>query len=385
MTKTMVGLMLACGVAAVVPRGAVAGALPQPKCAAAKQKAASKEEAGELTCYSKAATKPPLSTDCITKATAKFAPAFTKADAKGACVGDPGIVGGTVDTCVQHLVDLLPVSTGSEKCIAAKLKAGGKAGAAKLGCFSKVVGKGSHCSVTLKQICLMDADCPSGETCILALCPTGESSCDSLNTCLQKATDKLGTALTKADAKGACTGDATDVGATVDNSCVTPVASGLPGLKPGCGNGIIEPNLGETCDDGNTLDGDSCPSTCHVDPCVPVAGTLAASVTYAGPAGTIISGLGVFVDYPEGKVTSPSVTAGFNVSQTDTQYGYGFNDEALKLGGLPKPFIHVTFQQLCQGASAATAADFKCTVTDASDDVGNVVPANQVTCQVTIP
>jgi len=30
--------------------------------------------------------------------------------------------------------------------------------------------------------------------------------------------------------------------------------------QPGCGNTVQE--LGETCDDGNTLDGDTCPSTC---------------------------------------------------------------------------------------------------------------------------
>jgi cysteine-rich repeat protein len=182
-----------------------------------------------------------------------------------------------------------------------------------------------------------------------------------------------------------CTADCRAVGeCTVTRAqCLTNADCGGPAGQTCCGNGIIE--SGETCDDGNTVDGDSCPASCHVDPCVPVPGTLAASVRYTGPAGTIISGLGFFVDYPAGKVTSPAVTGAFGVSQTDTQYGYGFNDEALKLGGLPATFLHVTFQQLCQGAAPATAADFTCTVNDASDDAGNVVPASQVTCTVTVP
>jgi len=31
-----------------------------------------------------------------------------------------------------------------------------------------------------------------------------------------------------------------------------------------CGNGIID--VGETCDDGNTIDGDGCSSTCQSGP-----------------------------------------------------------------------------------------------------------------------
>jgi hypothetical protein len=185
-----------------------------------------------------------------------------------------------------------------------------------------------------------------------------------------------------------CTADCRQVGECTGSKaqCLTSAdCSGSPAGQTCCGNKITE--SGETCDDGPTNGGpaDACPASCHVDPCVPVAGTLSASVQYTGPAGVIISGLGLFVDYPEGKVTSPAVAGGFNVSQTDTQVGWGFNDEALKLGGLPKTFLHVTFQQLCQGAAPATASDFTCTVNDASDDGGNVVPASQVTCAVTIP
>lgn len=39
---------------------------------------------------------------------------------------------------------------------------------------------------------------------------------------------------------------------------------------PSCGNGVVDP--GEECDDGNTLDGDCCSSTCEIEslPCVPL-------------------------------------------------------------------------------------------------------------------
>jgi cysteine-rich repeat protein len=33
-----------------------------------------------------------------------------------------------------------------------------------------------------------------------------------------------------------------------------------------CGDGLVQFGLGETCDDGNTVSGDGCDSTCHVEP-----------------------------------------------------------------------------------------------------------------------
>jgi cysteine-rich repeat protein len=41
----------------------------------------------------------------------------------------------------------------------------------------------------------------------------------------------------------------------------------LPSAKnPVCGDGVVEPLAGEQCDDGNTLDGDGCSSTCQIEP-----------------------------------------------------------------------------------------------------------------------
>jgi hypothetical protein len=105
-------------------------------------------------------------------------------------------------------------------------------------------------------------------------------------------------------------------------------------------------------------------------------------VTYTTPAGTTISGLGFFVGYPEGKITAPVATPGFGVSMNLNDRLYGFSVEAVKVGGLPATLASVSFLT-CDGA--ATAADFTCTVTDASDDLGNVVDRSTLSCAVTVP
>jgi cysteine-rich repeat protein len=47
--------------------------------------------------------------------------------------------------------------------------------------------------------------------------------------------------------------------------CADPVCASLPACQPRCGNGKVE--AGETCDDGNTVDGDGCDSNCTVTAC----------------------------------------------------------------------------------------------------------------------
>lgn len=39
------------------------------------------------------------------------------------------------------------------------------------------------------------------------------------------------------------------------------------GPNPRCGNGILETNRGEECDDGNTDSGDGCSATCTIEVC----------------------------------------------------------------------------------------------------------------------
>jgi cysteine-rich repeat protein len=356
MMKALVMPVLLCGLIAAAPQRATAATDPLFKCASSKVKAASKKEQGKFNCLSKNAAKPDPTAlgECLAKVESKFDPSFVKADSKGACTGRSVDVESTVDLCIDNTAALIPGAMGSEKCTSSKLKAVGKGSSGQLKCYSKAVSKRG-----------LDVD-PA---------------------CLQKASDGVTTAFGKADKKGACPGDPAAVNAQVSSGCVLPVAGELPPKAPGCGNGIVEgfPPFNETCDDGNTVDGDSCPASCHVDSCTAVpASSFGAHVTYAGPGGTTISGLGYFVDYPEGKITNPSATAPFGVSNDVNQLGYGFTVEAVKLGGLPSPLLTLTFQT-CQGAPAATATDFTCKVTDASDDLGNVVDPNTVTCTVTVP
>ena len=128
------------------------------------------------------------------------------------------------------------------------------------------------------------------------------------------------------------------------------------------------------------------PATCFIASCTAVpASSFGIHVTYTHPGGTTISGLGFFVDYPEGKITAATkASPPFGVSVDLNDLVYAFSVEALKLGGLPATLTPVTFQT-CNGAAAPTAGDFTCTVTDASDDLGNVVDPTTLSCAVTIP
>ena len=193
-----------------------------------------------------------------------------------------------------------------------------------------------------------------------------------------------------------CTAQCRSVGTCTQGGSQCVANADCGGTGTCCGNHFVDP--GETCDDGNTVDGaptetspfalDGCPANCHKDSCTASTSTLATSITFTGPAGVTIAGLGTLVDYPEGKVTLTSpdtdITKGFGVTSAIDDEGYAFVAESLKVSGLPTPVLHANFKT-CQGAAAASASDFKCTVTDAADDQGNVVPASQMTCAVTIP
>jgi cysteine-rich repeat protein len=103
---------------------------------------------------------------------------------------------------------------------------------------------------------------------------------------------------------GACNGDGTcsEVDAPDGTTCCGPIPSGLCGSEfhgscqagacanlNACGDGFIELALGESCDDGNTVDGDGCDATCHVEPFettapVKISGDLACTTAVANAA-----------------------------------------------------------------------------------------------------
>jgi hypothetical protein len=115
-------------------------------------------------------------------------------------------------------------------------------------------------------------------------------------------------------------------------------------------------------------------------------------VTFTPPAGGSVAGITVFVDYPEGKVSLPGSggSASGSISNTPPGAFATANDfdhamrEVIASGSAITPglLFRMNFQG-CTGASAPSAGEFTCTVTDASDPLGNTLAG--VTCAVTIP
>ena len=65
---------------------------------------------------------------------------------------------------------------------------------------------------------------------------------------------------------------------------------------------------------------------------------------------------------------------------------YGLTEELIDATGigLPGTLFRMKFQD-CQCAAAPSAADFRCTVEDASDENGTVLDPATISCTVTIP
>jgi hypothetical protein len=193
----------------------------------------------------------------------------------------------------------------------------------------------------------------------------------------------VGTALK--DCASRCNSDCQLIGRCTGSFAACLKASECPAGQGCCGNGTVE--APETCDDGDFLDSGSCPASCIIKACAPVpASSFGTHVTYQGPSGVKIGGFAYSVNYPEDKVTGPTFTSPFGVSTSFNDLNFGFTASAITGNptGLPSPVLSVTFLT-CQGAPAATAADFTCEVTDASDTDGNVVDKSLLTCAVTVP
>ena len=110
---------------------------PLQKCLTAKHKAAARKLQAKVTCDAKArARSVPVDASCFARAEAKFAAAFTKANAKGVCPGTTSGVEALIDACVATLGADVP---GNGRCQATSVKAEAKAGGCELLCASKDV------------------------------------------------------------------------------------------------------------------------------------------------------------------------------------------------------------------------------------------------------
>jgi len=159
-----------------------------------------------------------------------------------------------------------------------------------------------------------------------------------------------------------------------------------------CGDGVIE--AGETCDDGNTQNGDACPPDCRIVVCSPDGTTTVAAVSFTPPTGTSVGSLTVFVEYPDGVVQIPGSGGDASVGSriTDKPSGFlvdGFDyDYAVRvaLAGsralIPGQLFRVNFDH-CQGAGPPDVADFHCTVEEAFNT--SFQPVSGVTCSVSLP
>jgi hypothetical protein len=109
-------LLPACALLALVAGQVSAGGTPDQKCAAAKNKAASKKIAAKLKCWEKALGSGAATADsgCLSAAEQKFTQAIQKAEAKGGCAvtGDGPTIETAVDTCVANIVALTPTGGG---------------------------------------------------------------------------------------------------------------------------------------------------------------------------------------------------------------------------------------------------------------------------------
>jgi cysteine-rich repeat protein len=178
----------------------------------------------------------------------------------------------------------------------------------------------------------------------------------------------------------------------------TPTATLGPAV---CGDNIVNIPGGETCDDGNTLDGDACPATCRAHPCT--AGSIGTMVVELRlrptPADAALAAATVFLRYREDRITIPGSNAdaavrervtspaGFSVTPNDFDYGLRAVLIDPSLVGISGGLALAVEFDLCGGEAVPLARDFRCDLLDAAalDDTGNPIDVSgQVTCQVTV-
>src|SRR5262249_43959974 len=132
---------------------------------------------------------------------------------------------------------------------------------------------------------------------------------------------------------------------------------------------------------------------CIIESCTADTGThQTVSLHLTAPADVPIGGLTVFLDYPEGHVRLPVVTAASGVSASPPNdrtwaVNIALIDGTLFAGSPANgagPMLTATFEG-GQGAPLPAAADYRCTITDASDETGTAIDLATVSCTVTVP
>ncbi|HVN87593.1 MAG TPA: hypothetical protein VMW17_22380 [Candidatus Binatia bacterium] len=190
------------------------------------------------------------------------------------------------------------------------------------------------------------------------------------------------------NALNGCVGGATPTPTQTASATLTPTP------PPGCGNGVVDFDLGETCDDGNTMDGDSCPANCRIASCTATDTEFIVHVDFTPPAGVDVAGVTAFVRYPDGVVRIPGSGNDQQVQDrisalpdnsfsTANDLDYALRVALLTTDQSPIPpgrLFTITFDT-CVGAALPTTADFYCKVDNSADPQGQ--PVQGTTCRVT--
>jgi cysteine-rich repeat protein len=170
----------------------------------------------------------------------------------------------------------------------------------------------------------------------------------------------------------------------------TPSPTATSGGSAVCGNSVIE--AGESCDDGNTVNCDTCPSDCHPVPtdCPtpnPSATRHPQQVRVTGP--TELGAALVCLSYPAGKVGFPGTGAiggrlsGFAGSNNVVDFNNAVQVALLPAGSQSQFTFTLSFDR-CAGAPVPDVLDFTCVTKDASDTFGNALnPPTIVECTPT--
>lgn len=169
----------------------------------------------------------------------------------------------------------------------------------------------------------------------------------------------------------------------------TPVATFTATATRGmaaCGNGVVEE--GETCDDGNTVNGDLCPSDCTIIVCPPAQTMTAVAVSFSSPVDLAV--IRVFITYPDGTVEIPGAEDDSRVQASVTNrpsgttnvfdFGYSLQYTVTRTSKIPSTQIAVVHFNDCTDAPPPVADDFSCSVLLASNT--QFMPQAGVTCSV---
>ena len=203
------------------------------RCESFKTKAAGKHAKCRANAFAKAIRRSAaVETFKLVKCSQKIHSKFAKAEARavGSCPteGDAAAVESAVDTCVDDVIaDLggVPGPGGdAAKCQSKKVKTSGKYALCRFKALSKAIKKG-------------------------------------LSPDYAKCEEKLLTKWTKLETAACSTaGDHGSVKAVLD-VCHSAVSASL--AEPYCGNALVD--LGEECDDGNSINGDGCSDRCEIE------------------------------------------------------------------------------------------------------------------------